>query len=191
MMIDTCLMSVVLLRDVELEPVVAVADRSALFFMVDLAYFCSNMLEDPRRRLVPAAGRRDRLHAPDDLGEGPPADDRAHERGEPADRDLHQVGGAQRRAGAGHGGVHDRAHERRPACAAAQSQAQQGAARARRAADGRDRGRAVCARERARRRSRTLAAGFYRVHAALRLHGRDRRPERARTGAARAARSSR
>ena len=56
------------------------------------AIFGSNLHQDPRRRLVPAAGRRDRLHLPDDLGEGPAADDRADERGEPADGDLHQVG---------------------------------------------------------------------------------------------------
>ena len=54
--------------------------------------------QDPRRRLVPAAGRRDRLHLAHHLGEGPPADDRPDERGEPADGDLHQVGGAQRGA---------------------------------------------------------------------------------------------
>ena len=113
--------------------------------------------EDSRRRLVPAAGRRDRLHLPDDVGEGPAADDQPHERGEPADGDLHQVGGAQRRARAGHGGLHDQLGERRAARAAAQPQAQQGAARARDPADRQDRGRALRVGRETGRAARTTA----------------------------------
>ena len=73
--------------------------------------------EDPRGRLVPAAGRRDRLHLPHDLGEGPPVDDQPDERSEPADGDFHQVGGAERGAGPGDRGVHDQLGERRAPCA--------------------------------------------------------------------------
>ena len=83
--------------NVELEPLRRCRPAAALLHR-RLRLSLSQPPQDPGWRLVPAAGRRDRLHLPHHLGEGPPADDQPHERGEPADGDLHQVGGAERGA---------------------------------------------------------------------------------------------
>ncbi len=63
--------------------------------------------EGARRRLVPAADRRDRLHPAHHLGQGPQADDRPDGRGGAADRSVHQVRRDQRHPGSRNGGVHD------------------------------------------------------------------------------------
>ena len=96
MLIDTVLIAVVLSRLWNWNRWV-VGGLLFLFFTTDFAYLSANLLKVPRRRLVPAAGRRHRLHLADHLGEGPQADDRPHGRSQPADGDLHQVGRAEAR----------------------------------------------------------------------------------------------
>ena len=64
----------------------------ALFFLVDGAYFAANLTKIPDGGWFPLLVGVDRLHLPDDLGEGPAADDRPDARGGDADRGLHQVG---------------------------------------------------------------------------------------------------
>ena len=89
--------------------------------------------QDPGRRLVSAGDRRDRVHADDDLEARPDHPDGAAVRRIDAARRLraqHRVVAADARAG--HGGIPDRDARPRAACAAAQPEAQQGAARARR-----------------------------------------------------------
>ena len=58
MLIDTCLIAVVLLAAVELEPLAGDRRLLALFFARRLRLFRRQPAQDPRRRLVPAAGRR-------------------------------------------------------------------------------------------------------------------------------------
>ena len=162
MLIDGVLISVVLFSLWKWPP------WKAIPLLVDLlhhrhALFRRQPAEGARRRLVPAADRRDRLHPAHHLGQGPQADDRADGRGEPADRGVHQVGRDQRRARARHRGVHDHVDDRRAPRAAAQSQAQQGAARAGDAADRADRGCALRRRRTARIETKDYGAGFYRI----------------------------
>src|SRR5690606_12568659 len=93
---------------------------------------------------------------------------------EPAARNFRQVGAEQRRKGAGHRDLHEFGCAWDALGAAAQHQAQQGAARAGGGADGADCRSAVCRSGKADRdprdRRRVLPPG-----AALWLHGRDRR----------------
>ena len=72
---------------------------------------------------------------------------------------------------AGHGGLHDRQPARHAADAAAQPRAQQGAARAGRAADRHHRRRAARARARSACASSRSAEGFFRVTRRVRVHG--------------------
>ena len=100
---------------------------------IDLAFLASNSLKIPERRLVPAADRRRRVHAAHDLEARPRAADGAAGRGLDAARPLHREHrGEPADARAGHRGVPDVDRRPRAARAAAQPEAQQGAARARR-----------------------------------------------------------
>ncbi|KAF1853944.1 hypothetical protein Lal_00005155 [Lupinus albus] len=97
-------------------------------------------------RLVPAGGGCGGLPADGDVAARPRGGAQAAGRGCAALR--HAAGAAEERvgaAGAGHRGVPDRQPARPAAGAAAQHEALQGAASARRAADRRHRGRAACA----------------------------------------------
>ena len=142
MLIDAVLISVVLLQLWNWNRFVAIgAARSLLHGRRSLSR--REPAEDPRRRLVPASDRRDRLHSADDLGQGPSAAHRPDGRSQPADGNFHQVGGIERGARARDGSVHDQLGERRSACAPAQPQAQQGSPRARDPADGPDPGRSL------------------------------------------------
>ena len=179
MLIDAVLIAVVLSQPVEVEPLwSSIGAAGALLHRRPRSISAPTCSRSPT-----AAGsrccRRDRLHPAHHLGEGPQADDRPDERGEPADRGVHQVGRDQRRARSGHRGVHDQLDQRRAARAAAQPQAQQGASRAGHAADRADRGRALRRQREARSRSRIMARASIRVHPPLRLHGGDRRSRRA------------
>ena len=88
--------------------------------------------QDPRRRLVPAPDRRHRVHAADDVEERPVAADAASVGRRDAARPLHpEHRGVTADARRRHGRVPDVDAQPRPARAAAQPEAQQGAARAR------------------------------------------------------------
>ena len=115
--------------------------------------------QDPRGRLVPAADRRRRVHAADDVEARPLAADAAPRRRCDAARPLHpEHRGVAADARRGHGRIPDVDAEPRAACAAAQPEAQQGAARARRVPDRRDARHSVRAGRGARRRSSRSAA---------------------------------
>jgi fumarate reductase subunit D len=100
--------------------------------------------QDPGRRLVPVAGRRHRLHPAHHLGDRPAHIARADARKLDADgglpQDLHRVGEARSR----HRRLHGGGPRWRAPRAAAQYEAQQGAARARDHHHRRDRRRALC-----------------------------------------------
>jgi hypothetical protein len=118
-------------------PLACASRPPASFFVVDFAFFASNLHEAVRRRLVPAADRRRGLHADDHLeGRPPPAQRKAaRRRDRPAQlpgRGVRQPAGPRR----GHGRVPDRRTRQRAQRAAAQPQAQQGAARAQPVRDG-------------------------------------------------------
>ena len=98
MLIDSVLISVVL-RQMWNWNRFAVAGLLVLFFTVDFTYLSANLLKIPAGGWFPLLVGGDRVHLAHDLGEGPAADDQPDERGEPADGDLHQVGGAERGAG--------------------------------------------------------------------------------------------
>ena len=119
--------------------------------------------QDPRRRLVPVAGRGGQLHRADDLGQGPRADARA----------AAGIGAAAARCsssrrrfgppGARHLGVPVDLGRQRARGAAPQSEAQPGASRARADPEREGRGRAARPRRRSGSRCTTPAHGFYRV----------------------------
>ena len=91
------------------------------------------LAQDSGRRLVPAADRRRRVHAAHDVEARPRAADAAARRGFDAARRLHREHrGEPAGARAGDRGVPDVDRRPRAARAAAQPEAQQGAARARR-----------------------------------------------------------
>jgi KUP system potassium uptake protein len=114
-------------------------DRSAGDLLLHrFALLLGEPAESAGRRLVPVADRRHRVHLAHHLGARPQADDRPDERGGAADGGVHQVGLDECHQGAGDSGVHDHLHDGRTARAAAQFEAQQGAARAGHAADGPD-----------------------------------------------------
>ena len=87
--------------------------------------------QDPRRRLVPAAGRGDQLHRADDLGEGPRSSCASGSRKSALPlAGVHQIGGGIGASGPRHVGVPVDLAPTRPGGAAAQSEAQPGAPRA-------------------------------------------------------------
>ena len=76
MLIDSVLITVVLRQMWNWNRFVVAGLLTLFFATVDFRLSLGELAENSRRRLVPAAGRRDRLHPPHHLGEGSAADDR-------------------------------------------------------------------------------------------------------------------
>ena len=111
-------------------PVDAVHRGDRLFLRGRLRLLRRQLHQGVRRRLVPAGDRRADVHADDDLEAGPPPDGRAHARRR--DRPEQFPGGGVRQsagAGARHRGVPVQRGGHHADRAAAQPEAQQGAAR--------------------------------------------------------------
>ena len=142
MLIDGVLISVVLLS-LWKWPSWKAIPLLAIFFTIDMLYFGANLLKVPDGGWFPLLIGAIAFTLLTTWAQGPQADDRPDGRSQPADRGVHQVGRDQRHPRARNRGVHDHVDDRRAARAAAQPQAQQGAARAGHAADRADRGRAV------------------------------------------------
>ena len=162
MVIDTVLISVVLFS-LWKWPSWKALPLLAIFFTIDILYFGANLLKVPAGGWFPLLVGAIAFTLLTTWAQGPQADDRPHGRGQPADRGVHQVGRDQRRSRSGHRRVHDHVDDRRAPRAAAQSQAQQGAARAGDAADRQDRGRARSSPSERRIETNDYGAGFFRI----------------------------
>jgi KUP system potassium uptake protein len=172
MMIDSCLIGVVLFGLWKWKPWFG-APLLALFLLVDFAYLAANLTK------VPAADRLHHFHLPHHMGARPGAHDRADAGGDDAGGRIRPLG---RRLGDTRV-RHRRLHDVQPAwcapCAAAQSKAQQGSARARHPADREDRG---CPLHRSDQAPELGGSGpgLLAPRRALRFHGRSGRARRAR-----------
>ena len=164
MLIDTCLIAVVLFSAVEVEPRGWRSRCSAIFFIVDIAYFAANLTKVPDGGWFPLLVGAIAFTLLTTWAQGPQADDRADERGGlPIEIFIKSAATSATRV-PGTAVFMTTVADGVPACAAAQPQAQQGAARAGDAAD--RAGSRTCPivdEERAHRDRAISAHGFFRV----------------------------
>ena len=160
MLIDSILIFVVMRRHLGLAAVGRARDRRCRCSLIDLAFLASNSLKIPDGGWFPLAHRRRRVHAADDVEARPRAAD-ASACPKTRCRSTSSSRASRRRPPtrvAGHGRVPDVDAGPRAARAAAQPEAQQGAARARRVPDDRHARHSVRARRGARCESSRSAA---------------------------------
>ena len=188
MLIDTVLIAVVL-RQMWKWNRWLVGVLLVLFFFVDFSYLSANLIKIPGGGWFPllvgaiaftflttwAKGRKLMI-------------DRMNEASLPMEIFIKSA--ARARRGCRDRGVHDELGERSAARLAPQPQAQQGPARARHPAHRQDRGRALCPGRKTARNQR-LRHRLLSGHAALRIHGGNRRSRGARAAQGHAARSAR